>query len=241
MLCASPRSGSTLLCDLLTRSGSAGAPESYFLPALIPRFAGRWGVVLGCEGWDRSYVGAVRQHGEAGTGRFGMRIMWRDMPVFLQRLEVLYPGVDTATGRLLHVFGIDHFVHLSRVDKVAQAISLVLAAQTELWHRNADGSERERTALHAEPRYDRDQIAAQLRILEAEAVGWAQWFESVGVSPMALTYEELADDPASSHARVLAYIGSTGPPSLEPSTSKLATELNEDWVARFQQERRSAS
>ena len=170
-----------------------------------------------------------------------MRIMWRDMPVFLQRLEVLYPGVDTVTGRLRHVLGIDYFVHLSRVDKVAQAVSLVLAAQTGLWHRNADGSERERAAPHAEPRYDHDQIAAQLRILEAEAVGWSQWFESVGVSPLALTYEELADDPTSSQARVLDYIGSAGPPSLGPSTSKLATELNEDWAARFRQEHKSAS
>jgi LPS sulfotransferase NodH len=61
------------------------------------------------------------------------------------------------------------------------------------------------------------------------------------VAPKALTYEELADDPTRSQARVLDYIGSTSPPSVEPSTSKLATELNEDWVARFRQERTSAS
>ena len=241
VLCTSPRSGSTLLCDLLKRSGSAGAPESYFLPALIPTFARTWGLALAREGWDRSYVEVVRRHGEAGTGRFGMRIMWRDMPAFLQRLEVLYPCEDTDTGRLRHVLGIDHFVHLSRVDKVAQAVSLVLAAQTGLWHRNADGSERERTAPHAEPRYDHDQIAAEFRMLEAEATGWSEWFKSVGASPITLTYEELAADPTDSLASVLEYIGSSSPSSLGPGTAKLATELNEEWSARFRNERKSAS
>lgn len=240
VICASPRSGSTLLCDLLTRSATAGAPKSYFRPASVPKFARTWGLVVDGEGWDQSYVRAVRRHGDAGTGHFGMRIMWSDVPAFLKRLACLYPEVGTDVDRLHSVLGVERFVYLSRIDHVAQAVSLVLAAQTGLWHRNADGSERERMSPPRQPRYDHDQIAAELRVLEAEATGWRTWFESAGVAPLALTYEELAADPTGGLAHVLQHLGIVVPALPAPGTAKLATALNEEWSARFRAESKSA-
>ncbi len=236
VLCASPRSGSTLLCDLLTQTGIAGNPQSYFRLAAIPELARGWGLSREMRDWDRSYVDSVLEHGTAGTGCFGMRIMWSDMAAFLERLRLLYPNVDSDVGRLRDVFGVERFVHLSRDDRVGQAVSLVLARQTGLWHRHADGSERERNAPPAPPRYDHDEINAALCLLDAEAVGWSVWFDEGEIVPLAITYEELAANPIDTLIRVIEHVGGCATTPIETRTSKLATTLNAEWSARFRRE-----
>jgi len=233
LLCSSPRSGSTLLCDLLARSRVAGAPESYSRPASVPDFSNRWSLELGHRGWDRSYLDAVRVRGESGTGMFGMRIMWSDMPPFLDRLGVVAPDVDGDRERLRSALGIERFVHLSRDDKVAQAVSLVIAAQTGLWHRNADGTIRQGGEPTGPPRYDRRRIAHELNMLEAEQHGWATWFSEQSITPLRLTYEALATDPNTTTGIVLEHLGVRPVTVPTVGTAKLATSLNDAWVERF--------
>ena len=233
LLCGSPRSGSTLLCDLLAHSGVAGMPESYFRPASIPDYSEAWGVEHGTDGWGHSYIQSARHSGEAGTGCFGMRIMWSDMPAFLERLAILYPTASSDRERLRSQFGIDYFVHLSRHDKVAQAVSLVIAAQTGLWHRNADGTVRQGSEPTEPPRYDHRQIAAELEMLEGEARGWDNWFSRQSIAPLDLTYEALSLDPVEQTMAVLSHIG--GRPGIVPivGTARLATSLSDEWRDRF--------
>ncbi|MGB0112568.1 MAG: Stf0 family sulfotransferase [Ilumatobacteraceae bacterium] len=237
VLCASPRSGSTLLCDLLTQTGVAGVPASYFRPASIAGFARRWDVDENGDRWGRRYADAVRAHGTGGTGCFGLRMMWTDMPVLLARLGTLHPGASTDRERLRLAFGVDRFVHLERGDRVAQAVSLVIAAQTGLWHRNADGSERQRTGSPQPPRYDHTAIASALRLLDEETSGWTTWFESTGVTPVTITYEQLSRDPARELQRVVGHLRRTSPAPAVPGTAKLAGSQNEEWTTRFRAER----
>jgi LPS sulfotransferase NodH len=233
LLCASPRSGSTMLCDLLTQTGAAGAPDSFFRPASIPDFAREWGVEPPRDTFGHAYVAAVRRHGDAGTGRFGMRVMWRDMPGCTARLADLYPGLGHGSDLLREVFGIDRYVHLRRRDTVAGAVSLVLAQQTGLWHRHADGSERERTAPPLPPEYDHDAIAEAVGMLDGEADGWTSWFAANGVSPLAVTYEELAAEPAEVLRRVLDHLGVVSRGPVAVLTAPLASSTNDAWIRRF--------
>ena len=240
LLCSSPRSGSTLLCDLLARSGVAGAPESYFRPASIADYSEAWSLELGHQGWDRSYLDAVRVRGESSTGLFGMRIMWSDMPLFLDRLGVLYPDANSDRERLRSALGIERFVHLSRGDKVAQAVSLVIAQQTGLWHRNADGTTRQGREPADPPRYDRGRIAQELSVLETEQQGWTRWFSEQSIAPLSLTYEALSTGLTETTKIVLEHLGvrSVDVPSVR--TAKLATSLNAAWVERFNAEEGSS-
>ena len=236
LLCGSPRSGSTLLCDLLARSRVAGVPGSYFRPASIPDFVKEWGLSVSRQGWDRSYVDAVRRHGERGTGCFGMRIMWSDMPAFVDRLGSLFPDVSGVRELLRSALGIEHFVRLSRDDKVAQAVSLVMAAQTGLWHRNADGSVREGSEPVEPALYDHKLIASELRMLEVEERGWTSWFASESIEPLELTYETLSSEPVETTRLVLGYVGARAVNVPSVGTARLATSLNKDWAERFNAE-----
>lgn len=238
LLCGSPRSGSTLLCDMLTRSQVAGAPESYFRPASISSYARAWGVELNDDGWGRSYADGVRHHADAGTGCVGMRIMWSDMPPFLERLAGLYPDATSDQERLRMALGIERFVRLSRNDRVAQAVSLVIADQTGLWHRNSDGSVRQQ-AKHGEPaRYDKSAIARELDVLEAEEEGWSTWFAAQSVEPLKLSYESLASDARERTRSVLRHLGVPCVDVPTAGTARLASSMNDDWAARFRFELR---
>lgn len=234
MLCASPRSGSTLLCDLLNQTGLAGAPASYLRPASVAEYSAEWGVPAGKGAWDERYLEAVRHHSADGSGRPALRIMWSDMPAVLERLQALDPKPASDKARVQHLLGIEHFVHLRRDDLVAQAVSLVLANQTGLWHKNADGSVRGIVRGGGEPVYDEGQIAAELQMLEGEADGWEAWFRSQSISPLRVAYEELAHDPPNILKAVLESIGRpVRPPLPDPGTARLATRVNDEWASRF--------
>lgn len=233
-----------MLCDLLARTGTAGLPQSYFRPGSIAQFARRWGVPGGSSAqWGQEYVDAVVAHGSGGTGCFGMRIMWSDMLPVLARLHALRPCDRPDAELLRSTLGVGRFVHLSREDRVAQAVSLVLAEQTGLWHRHADGSERQRTHSPRPPRYDHDRIAAAVRLLDEEALGWSAWFDAHGIAPLTITYEALVADTPEILGRVLRHLGADVSPATttEPSTSQIATELNDEWSTRFRRESRNGS
>src|SRR3954469_25286570 len=71
VICSTSRSGSYLLCELLWRTGVAGAPEEFFHPQYMPRLMERWGV----EELDE-YVRALLAHKTTPNGVFGAKIHW---------------------------------------------------------------------------------------------------------------------------------------------------------------------
>lgn len=239
-LCTMPRSGSTMLCDLLTQTGVAGRPNSFFRPQSMADFAKEWNVpAQTLEGFDQSYIDTAITQGTAGTGCFGMRIMWQNnMPGLLKRLGALYPEASTALEKLQAGFGPLKFIHLARADKVAEAVSLAIAEQSGLWHRNADGTELERIAPPAEPIYNAAQIHEAYREVTTGQDAWANWFAAQDITPIRVTYEALAEAPDTQLARILIFLGlDPGKAAgITPGTARLANQRNRDWTKRFRAE-----
>lgn len=241
IICANPRSGSTMLCDLLAATGVAGRPKSWFRRQSIPDYSARFGLAdsLGEPAFSRAYLSTVLREGSDASGRFALRLMAETRPELAARLALLFPRARTEAERFAAAFGAPLYLHLSRRDKLAEAISLLRAEQTGLWHLGADGSERERTAPPAPAVYDADRIAAHLAALTAFDQGWADWFAAAAITPLALAYEDLAADPQAALARILTALGedpaiATG---IAPRTARLADAESLDWAARFATER----
>lgn len=196
ILCATPRSGSTLLCDLLAATGLAGRPASFYRREGIDEWAERLGVPPG-EGaaFERAYLEAVRRKGTGDTGVFALRLMWSSLPELSARLAQLFPGLSSDAARLERAFGTPLYLHLSRRDKVAQAVSRLKAEQTGLWHLAADGSERERTTPPQAPRYDGDRLAAFAAEAEADDAAWTTWFAQQSIAPLRVHYEDVSAIP----------------------------------------------
>lgn len=241
ILCATPRSGSTLLCGLLAATGQAGDPHSFFRREDIAEWAAHWGVAQGDAGTptaERAYLAAAIAAGRAGTPLFGLRLMAESLPELIALLDRLHPGLPSDRARLEAGFGRLAYLHLTRADPLAQAISRVLAQQTGLWHRAPDGSEIERTAPPRLPVYDHAAINAELAQLTRDAAQWHHWFAREGITPLTLSYEELASDPPATLARVCQALGLAPPPAgtVRPRTARLSDAVNRDWAARFRAE-----
>lgn len=243
MICTAPRSFSTLLCGLLAATGRAGNPDSHLHWQTLDKWLSDYELTREAYASDReaaaAVIAAAQKKGEAGTGMFGLRMQRPSFAFFMQQLTALHPGAITDADRIRAAFGETLYIYLSRHDKLAQAISMVMAEQTGLWHRNADGSELERLAPPGPPVYDPQRIGEKLTTLKALDAEWPVWFAREGIEPVSLTYEDLSADPQGKLALVLAALGLD--PALaeavETPTAKLSDDLSQQWTDRFRAER----
>lgn len=173
--------------------------------------------------------------GSAETGIFGLRLMWPSAAEAAVRLDAASGGKADIADSIERQFGPTLFVHLTRLDRVAQAVSLVRAEQTGLWHVAADGSERQRTAPAQSPVFDADRIRQARDTLAAEDEQWVSFFAARCIQPLRLTYKALAADPQAMLADTLAALGCD--PSIAAGvvvqTARMADATNASWADRM--------
>ena len=239
MICTSPRSGSTLLCKLLAATGVAGHPESWFYSPSVTDWLEELGVWPQPDASELEVLDAVfraaMEKGSAGKGPFGLRQQGESFPYLLEKLAVLFPDGTSGGGRFHRMFGRTLFIHLTRSDKVEQAVSYLKAEQSGLWHVAPDGSELERVAPHRDPTYDQERLRAIVAMLEDYDRVWNDWFTSEQIAPFRIPYDDLAADPVGTLRHTLEALGldpaaATG---VRPGVRKLADSSSTDWVRRF--------
>ncbi|SDT45553.1 Stf0 family sulfotransferase [Microlunatus soli] len=231
LICATPRTGSTLLCGLLTSSGVAGHPASYFNRRGLHDYAETWQIDRPRDGRiDRTYLRAATAAGTTPNGVFAARIMAESLPELISDLAADSPPADSELELLSSRFGRLRFVHLRRGDVVAQAVSWAKALQTHFWHPH----EAVRPGGVA-PHYDEQLIGRLVTAIEQFEEAWADWFTAQGVVPHRVTYEELSADPVDTAHGVLDHLGLQLPAGRELVVGhrKQADRVNSDWVERF--------
>ena len=234
LICATPRTGSSLLCGLLDSTGVAGHPESWFRRQDEQEFADRWGIADPSNGtFDYAgYFRAAVAAGSTANGVFAARIMWGTMDEVTAHLAPVYPGhAGSAAGLLRAAFGRARFVYLRRGDVVAQAVSLLRAEQTGVWFETAG----ERQEPAAEPGFDFGQVRDLVRQIEEDNVAWEEWFTAEGIRPYRVLYEDLDDDPVGIASGVLGFLGLDLPAGREITVrhKRLADGLNARWVESY--------
>lgn len=241
VICTSPRSGSTLLCDLLAATGVAGNPQSWFHRPSLDDWAAALDVSREEED-DPAYVArlfaAARERGRGSGDIFGLRLQRHSFSFFFETLRTLHPANDADVETFERSFGPTRYIHLYREDKVEQAVSYVRAQQSGLWHVAADGSELERVAPHRDPHYDAVAIEAQVKIFGDYDRLWSAWFTHERIEPLRVPYARLADDPVAVTRQLLAGLGLDphAADHIAPGVRKMADAITEDWLSRFRAE-----
>ncbi|WP_417685341.1 Stf0 family sulfotransferase [Roseibium sp.] len=242
ILCTSPRSGSTLLCKLLSATGVAGNPGSHFHEPSIDAWLDDYCLSDNSQEPEKTKLRRIFKaaiaRGSNDTGVFGLRLQRHSFDFFMEKLAILHPGAQSARERLEAAFGPTLFVHLTRPDKVAQAVSYLKAEQTGLWHRAPDGRELERLAPPAEPEYDGEALGNYVKMLEGYDRQWCDWFELEAIEPMRIRYDDLSADPAGQLASILAALGLDPAKAngVVPGTARLSDETSREWADRFRLE-----
>ena len=200
IICGTPRTGSTLLCGLLASTKTAGDPHSFYRRQDKAEWAEEWKLphpdTMSAHDFDVAYLQAAIRAGKGGTSIFGLRLMRENLDELSAILDRIYPSLPSDKARFEKAFGRVLYIHLSRENKLAQAVSLIKAEQTGLWHIAPDGTEIERVAPAQDPQYDFERIQRELAELEAYDAAWNTWFAEQGIIPLRIGYERLSSDPA---------------------------------------------
>lgn len=185
--------------------------------------------------FEVAYLAASVKAGKAGTEIFGLRLQQEYLELLSETLNRVFPALPSDTHRFSKAFGEILYVHLARTDKVAQAVSLVKAKQSGLWHLNADGTELERLAPPQEPRYDFGSIHREVVALERQDCSWAKWFDRHLITPLCVRYEVFADHPAETLMSICSALGAEPPEAgaINLSLAKLSDAVNLEWIRRY--------
>jgi trehalose 2-sulfotransferase len=255
LVCATQRSGSTLLCEFLRATDVAGVPDEYFErlrgtgmprqprqyfedPAvadiaarLAPTAPGRPEPAGEFEAWFRY----VLQRGTTPNGVFGAKMMWNYLDDFRLRMAEL-PGLDglTFNEQLKEVFPQLKIVFVRRRDKVAQAVSLWRAIQTQRWRTESESDDEDGVTDQApDGEYDYRAIEYLLTELHRWDANWEDWFHATGREPIRVFYDEFTAGRAVTIGRILDGLGVDPPEPEGKPMKRQADDLSKDWVARF--------
>lgn len=235
LICSTPRTGSTLLCALLKSTGVAGQPESYFRKQDQLRWAKAWGLGSSATGKlvFSDFVDASIAAGSSDNGVFAARIMWATMAELVNDLSKTFEYSTSSDSALLsRVFGNTRFVYIQRDDVVAQAVSLLRAEQTDLWHITGQSDSEPQ---QIQPHYDFTQIRQNVLELQQHNVAWCHWFRQQEIKPFFVHYEQLAASPTAVTHRVLDFLGIERPTESwgNVSNKRMSDEINLEWVQRY--------
>lgn len=256
LVCATPRSGSTLLCETLRTTGVAGNPLEHFevfrhssqprqpreyfdgvhdaavFDLLAPLDPERRDPEPSALWWTR-----ILAQGTSPDGVWGGKLMRGHVQDLLDRareLDEIPPDADL-DAVLTALLGDDlRLVFVTRPDKVAQAVSLWTAVQTRSWR--AGGG-----TPSAQAQYSFAGIDHLVRQLEEHDAAWRAWFAATGRTPHEVSYDALAADPRGTIAGVLETLGLPSDDVPAPATRRQGGGRSKAWADRYRAERRDAA
>jgi len=210
VVCATPRSGSNFLCQLLASTGALGVPREYFN-------------VVGRRKYDdpdypEDALDQLRQvlvTGATANGVYGVKIHPFQLAPLAGRIDVF---ADLPNAKALWI---------RRRDRLGQALSWARAQQT--------GQHRADDPVEGEATYAPEPIERCRTLLEDQDTFWAERLASGGVPTLELFYEDLAEAPQAQVDRVAAFVGVPGPLRVDPAAVTVRVQrdaVTEEWRAK---------
>jgi LPS sulfotransferase NodH len=228
MVCATPRSGSSLLDEALTNTGIMGMPDEYFLPRNERMWRKAWNVSTFSE-----YLAEVLRRGTSPNGVFGTKMMWGYFGRFGKQIRHL-PGnrYRTTHEALNTVFPALSYIWIRRRDKVRQAVSHAKARQTNVWAVTDELAPETIEKLVFSFR----QIDFMVRELEAHDAAWQRYFAIHAIRPYSVFYEDFVEHYEETALNIMHYLHVPMPEQVHFMPRRLqkqADTQSEEWVQRY--------
>lgn len=226
LICATPRSGSTLLCEALRNTGLAGNPDEYFGPMHVKRWNELWKTETAAQ-----YLDQVRRVGIGPNGVWGakvMRLYWED---FVRQLRDCVDTSLTDAALLSDVFPSLKCILITRRDKVRQAVSWMKFLQGSAWYWEKDDPQ-----CVEGLEYRPDIIRAAIEQTKVHDSEWRVFFRESGLAWTEVVYEDFVDAYEETAVKIVDYLGVPRPEVVSFGPRRLrrqADDLSDRWVARY--------
>lgn len=218
LIAMTPRSGSSHLCDVLKNTKALGRPgemlSQLFIPNILKRAPGAT---------PDEYLSQVMRVVRTRNGVGGMKASWFQFNDFRSAMQ------DES------VFRSYRYIHLTRRDLAAQAVSLYCATSSNVFHTNVEHTTSERDKLKALT-YDFQKIKEWHTHILAQELGWRRYFAEHNIFPLSINYEEIEEDVTAVVKRIARYIGrprAGDSASSESIFRKIGDRRNIEWAAQF--------
>ena len=211
-LCFTNRSGSNYLGNVLAAAGLTPNAEELFNADLVFETC----AANRLASFQHYFSHVVRTRSRQGN--------------FLTKVAAEHLALLLQSGILQQVLPVSHFIVIERADKLAQAISLSIAEQTQQWAWYLPAAIPE-----SELSYSGRRIAELIDVITEQEVAASRFLALNGIVPLKVNYELLVQRPQLAVDRVTNHIGLPRA-IINPSRIELrkqATVLNELWRQRF--------
>jgi LPS sulfotransferase NodH len=239
VICTSPRSGSTLLCQGLTNTGRAGAPAEFFdhREEVIAYWMQRFKISTRSEFADKIVEATSTPNGVFGTKLHATT--YGDMHrAFCDNLRSKVADVQhRSLTELLHAkFSTVRYIWLRRRNKVAQGISHFRAARSDLWQIPK--------GYRCETSNAGDAVEFDFRVVEHFITcsyeydrQWDNHFTRHGLTPLRLFYEDFVASYDPTLRRVLDFLDvpHSALPEAAPPLERMADMKSVEWEKKYRE------
>ena len=220
-----PRSGSTYLCDLLDSTGIAGHPSEHL--RLAAQELARY-----CNFNYLSLLDNVKQYRTTNNQVFGTKIISH----FLFELKQTKPDFR-------QIFrSIDKFILLVRQDKLAQAVSLEVAQQTEIWHLRDRATKIDYRSKLKDIKIDNgllNNVEQKYDFINRQEARLRKILSDNQIEPLEIVYEDILEDAQLQIDRIIDFLGIAKPKhylmKIDSKIKKMPSNISQEIILQYQQ------
>jgi len=209
---STPRSGSTLLSDLINKNNICLTHE-YFQPyQYLPILASRWGCIRDGKLDKAAFLGNLFRYRTYPGGWLGVNLHGEHLKIF-SKFEKGFADVRK------------HFIHIIRRDLISQAVSYEIAIQTGKWSSYFDSQ--------ADANYNFTGIKTRLESIQSQNAIISAFIKSRNISCTILYYEDLVENPKDTIQSIIPDVKTDSLLLMESGLKRQASSRSKEWIERF--------
>ncbi|PSB12555.1 hypothetical protein C7B62_01680 [Pleurocapsa sp. CCALA 161] len=220
-----PRSGSTYLCDLLDSTAIAGHPSEHLRLATQE-------LTRHCSFNYLKLLHNLMEYRTTSNSVFGTKLISH----FLFELQRAKPEFE-------QIFqSIDQFILLIRKDKLAQAISLVLAQKTEVWHLHSDAKKNSYQSQLESIKIDDNllnDVEQKVLFIEQQEDRLKKTLANYQIEPLIVIYEDIIDDAPGQINRILDFLNINKPAQyimqINSGVKRMPSTISQKIICQYQE------
>ena len=194
IICATQRSGSTMVCDDFISTELLGNPREYFDP-VVAEYRSK-GQLPTAESLSK-----IKQQCTSDNGVSAIKVMANQFRGIGNIYKEMNLTNESSDAGFYEFYKESIWVKLVRKDAVSQAISRFMAIKTNIYHvKDGDGKSRIPSAIdnsnyNPEPiEFNFKEVDALVKSVQREYEEWDKFFNKYGITPIEVCYEDIVKD-----------------------------------------------